>query len=52
MGPPPGVTTATLTNMQGVMAVSGGVLFLDVLGDAPKTACGQHSVSLICPVAP
>ena len=52
LGPSLGPTLATLTNMEGVMAVSGGVLFLDVLGDAPKAACGQHSLSLLCPVGP
>lgn len=53
-GPPPTLgmspfpRTATLTGLQGSMMVSGGVLFVDVLGDAPDQACGIHDLSITC----
>lgn len=57
-GPPPSLGTwsapdeATLTNMTGAIAISGGALFINVVGDAPADACGSHMLSLICPPAP
>lgn len=50
--PSPAPRDATLTNMAGSIAFAGGVLFIDVLGDAPPEACGRHTLSLICPTAP
>jgi hypothetical protein len=53
-GPPPTLgmspfpNTATLTGLQGSMMVSGDVLFVDVLGDAPDRACGVHDLSITC----
>lgn len=57
-GPPPSLGTssapnrATLTNMMGAIDISGGALFINVVGDAPADACGSHVLSLICPPAP
>jgi hypothetical protein len=57
-GPPPtmGTTSApsevALTNMAGSIEAAGGVLFINVIGDAPSVACGSHTLSLICPTAP
>jgi hypothetical protein len=54
-GPPPSLGTssapneATLTNMTGAIDISGGALFINVVGDAPANACGSHVLSLICP---
>jgi len=57
-GPPPSLGpssapgTATLSNMEGAMAVVSGTLFIHVVGVAPPQACGSHFVSLICPAGP
>jgi hypothetical protein len=57
-GPPPSLGpssapgTAVLTNMTGAIQRTGGVLFVNVVGEAPSDACGSHIVSLICPEGP
>jgi hypothetical protein len=57
-GPPPTLgpssvpEQATLTDMVGSIAISAGVLFVNVTGDAPAQACGEHFLSLICPTGP
>jgi hypothetical protein len=51
MGPSSTPLAGTLTNMAGSLAVVGGVLFVNVTGDAPQ-ACGNHGLSFICPTAP
>jgi hypothetical protein len=52
MGPSSAPSDATLTNMTGSIEVVGGVLFINVIGDAPSAACGNHTLSVICPVVP
>jgi hypothetical protein len=55
-GPTMGLSSAPseamLTNMTGSMEVVGGVIFINVIGDAPSAACGSHTLTVICPVGP
>ena len=52
MGTSSAPSEATLMNMTGSIEVVGGVLFINVIGDAPSAACGSHTLSVICPVGP
>jgi hypothetical protein len=52
MGSSSAPSEATLTDMTGSIEVVGGVLFINVIGDAPSAACGSHTLSVICPVGP
>lgn len=48
----PAPSEATLTEMTGTIEAVGGVLFVNVVGNAPSEACGSHIFSLVCPTGP